>query len=168
MKNPMPMLALLLSSFSKAFLETRINPFLLFTWAIHFRFVQSSHLQKPNCNRFTLRSFPLFDSIDFFVIFDLFMLLLIGSGLAAAAMRVPPGTPPISGLTVTVAGLSLNPFEAMTTVTAKIVSQLTGDSDFASPEALVAFALGMTLFVITLGLNVLALYIVRKYREQYE
>lgn len=66
------------------------------------------------------------------------------------------------------ARLSLNPFEAMTTVTAKIVSQLTGDSDFASPEALVAFALGITLFVMTLGLNVMALYIVRKYREQYE
>lgn len=66
------------------------------------------------------------------------------------------------------ARLSLNPFEAMTTVTAKIVSQLTGDADFASPEALVAFALGMTLFVITLGLNVVALYIVRKYREQYD
>ena len=66
------------------------------------------------------------------------------------------------------ARLSLNPFEAMTTVTAKIVSQLTGDSDFASPEALVAFALGMSLFIITLGLNVFALYIVRKYREQYE
>ena len=66
------------------------------------------------------------------------------------------------------ARMSLNPFEAMTTVTAKIVSQLTGDSDFASPEALVAFALGMTLFIVTLCLNVLALYIVRKYREQYE
>ena len=66
------------------------------------------------------------------------------------------------------AKLSLNPFEAMTTVTAKIVSQLTGDSDFASPEALVAFALGTTLFVVTLGLNIFALYIVRKYREQYE
>ncbi|MAQ82507.1 MAG: phosphate ABC transporter permease subunit PstC [Maritimibacter sp.] len=66
------------------------------------------------------------------------------------------------------ARLSLNPFEAMTTVTAKIVSQLTGDADFSSPEALVAFSLGMTLFVITLALNVLALYIVRKYREQYE
>ena len=66
------------------------------------------------------------------------------------------------------ARLSLSPFEAMTTVTAKIVSQLTGDSDFASPEALVAFSLGMTLFVLTLGLNVLALYIVRKYREQYD
>ncbi|MGR3248407.1 phosphate ABC transporter permease subunit PstC [Pseudooceanicola nanhaiensis] len=66
------------------------------------------------------------------------------------------------------ARLSLNPFEAMTTVTAKIVSQLTGDADFASPEALVAFALGMTLFVITLCLNIFALWIVRKYREQYE
>ena len=66
------------------------------------------------------------------------------------------------------ARLSLNPFEAMTTVTVKIVSQLTGDTDFAAPETLVAFALGLTLFVITLGLNVLALYIVRRYREQYE
>ena len=66
------------------------------------------------------------------------------------------------------ARLSLNPFDAMTAVTAKIVSQLTGDSDFASPEVLVAFALGTTLFFLTLVLNVLALYIVRKYREQYE
>lgn len=63
---------------------------------------------------------------------------------------------------------SLNPFEAMTTITVKIVGQLTGDNDFASPETLVAFALGLTLFVMTLGLNVLALYIVRRYREQYE
>lgn len=66
------------------------------------------------------------------------------------------------------AKLSLNPFEAMTTMTVKIVGQLTGDTDFGSPETLVAFALGMTLFVITLGLNILALYVVRKYREQYE
>ncbi|WP_204114254.1 phosphate ABC transporter permease subunit PstC [Shimia biformata] len=66
------------------------------------------------------------------------------------------------------AKLSLNPLEAMTTITVKIVSQLTGDTEFASPETLVAFALGLSLFVVTLGLNVLALYIVRKYREQYE
>lgn len=66
------------------------------------------------------------------------------------------------------ARLGLNPFEAMTTITVKIVGQLTGDNDFASPEALVAFALGLTLFVITLALNIIALYIVRKYREQYE
>ncbi len=67
-----------------------------------------------------------------------------------------------------IAKFSGNPFEAMTTITTRIVSQLTGDTDFASPETLVAFALGLTLFVITLGLNIFALYIVRKYREQYE
>ena len=66
------------------------------------------------------------------------------------------------------AKMSMNPFEAMTTITVKIVSQLTGDNDFSSPETLVAFALGLTLFVITLGLNIVALVIVRKYREQYE
>ena len=66
------------------------------------------------------------------------------------------------------AQLSMNPFDAMTTVTAKIVSQLTGDGEFNSPETLVAFALGMTLFVITLALNIVALWIVRRYREQYE
>ncbi|MBA4492134.1 phosphate ABC transporter permease subunit PstC [Paracoccus sp. S1E-3] len=66
------------------------------------------------------------------------------------------------------ARISGNPFEAMTTITVKIVGQLTGDNDFASPETLVAFALGLTLFVITLALNIFALYIVRKYREQYE
>ncbi|MBE2277837.1 MAG: phosphate ABC transporter permease subunit PstC [Rhodobacteraceae bacterium] len=66
------------------------------------------------------------------------------------------------------AKLSLNPLEAMTTMTVKIVGQLTGDTDFAAPETLVAFALGMTLFAITLALNVLAVWIVRKYREQYE
>ncbi len=66
------------------------------------------------------------------------------------------------------ARLDLNPFQAMTTITVKIVSQLTGDTEFNSPETLVAFALGMSLFVITLALNILALIIVRKYREQYE
>lgn len=66
------------------------------------------------------------------------------------------------------AKLSLNPFEAITTITVKIASQLTGDTEFASPETLVAFALGLSLFVVTLGLNILALYIVRKFREQYE
>lgn len=64
--------------------------------------------------------------------------------------------------------LTANPFEAVSTMTVTIVNQLTGDTDFASPQSLVAFALGLTLFVITLCLNVLALAIVRKYREQYE
>ncbi|WP_345114888.1 phosphate ABC transporter permease subunit PstC [Bartonella jaculi] len=66
------------------------------------------------------------------------------------------------------ANLTLNPFEAMTTMTVKIVNQLTGDFEFNSPQTLVAFALGMTLFIVTLLMNILALYIVRKYREQYE
>ena len=66
------------------------------------------------------------------------------------------------------AKISGNPFEGMATITAKIVNQLTGDKEFESPETLVAFALGLTLFCITLLLNVLALQIVRKYREQYD
>lgn len=66
------------------------------------------------------------------------------------------------------ARLSPNPFEAMTTITVKIVNQLTGDLEFNSPQTLVAFALGLTLFVLTLLMNIYALYIVRKYREQYE
>lgn len=64
--------------------------------------------------------------------------------------------------------LHINPLEAVSTVTVTIVKQLTGDTDFASPQALVAFALDLTLFTITLCLNIVALYIVRKYREQYE
>ena len=66
------------------------------------------------------------------------------------------------------ANLTVNPLEPVTTITVKIVSQLTGDLEFNSPQTLVAFALGLTLFVITLALNVYALYIVRRYREQYE
>jgi phosphate transport system permease protein len=66
------------------------------------------------------------------------------------------------------ANLNINPFEAMTTITVKIVNQLTGDLEFNSPQTLVAFALGLTLFFITLAMNIFALYIVRKYREQYE
>lgn len=92
---------------------------------------------------------------------------IVGAILLAASRAI--GETMIVVLGAGAAGrLSLNPFDAMTTVTAKIVSQLTGDADFASPEALVAFALGFVLFIMTLCLNVFALYIVRKYREQYE
>ena len=66
------------------------------------------------------------------------------------------------------ARLTLSPFEAMTTITVKIVNQLTGDLEFNSPQTLVAFALGITLFFVTLVMNIAALAIVRKYREQYE
>lgn len=61
-----------------------------------------------------------------------------------------------------------NPLEPVSTITVSIVNQLTGDTDFAGPQSLVGFALGLTLFVMTLGLNVIALYIVRRFREQYE
>jgi phosphate transport system permease protein len=64
--------------------------------------------------------------------------------------------------------LRFNPFEAVSTVTVTIVNQLTGDTNFASPQSLVGFALGLTLFTMTLILNVVALAIVRRYREQYE
>ncbi len=66
------------------------------------------------------------------------------------------------------ANLTANPFEAVTTVTVQIVTLLTGDQEFDSPKTLSAFGLGLTLFVITLALNVIALRIVQKYREQYD
>jgi phosphate transport system permease protein len=66
------------------------------------------------------------------------------------------------------ANLSANPLEAVTTVTVQVVTLLTGDQEFDSPKTLAAFALGLTLFAVTLFLNVIALHIVRKYREQYE
>ena len=66
------------------------------------------------------------------------------------------------------ARLTVNPFEAVTTVTVQIVTLLTGDQEFDSPKTLAAFALGLMLFVTTLLINVYALHIVRKYREQYE
>lgn len=66
------------------------------------------------------------------------------------------------------ANLTGNPFEAVTTVTVQIVSLLTGDQEFDSAKTLAAFALGLVLFIITLALNVVALLIVRKYRERYE
>jgi len=66
------------------------------------------------------------------------------------------------------ANLTGNPFEAVTTVTVQIVALLTGDQEFDSPKTLAAFALGLVLFVITLILNVIALTVVRKYRERYD
>jgi phosphate transport system permease protein len=66
------------------------------------------------------------------------------------------------------ANLTLNPLQAVTTVTVQIVTLLVGDQEFDSPKTLAAFALGMLLFVVTLILNVIALYVVRKYREEYE
>lgn len=66
------------------------------------------------------------------------------------------------------ANLTVNPLQAVTTVTVQIVTLLVGDQEFDSPKTLAAFALGLLLFVVTLILNVIALYVVRKYREEYE
>jgi phosphate transport system permease protein len=66
------------------------------------------------------------------------------------------------------ANLTVNPLEAVTTVTVQIVTLLVGDQEFDSAKTLAAFALGLFLFVITLALNVIALKVVKKYREQYD
>lgn len=66
------------------------------------------------------------------------------------------------------ANLTANPLDSVTTVTVQIVTLLVGDQEFDSPKTLAAFALGLTLFVVTLALNFVALRIVKKYREQYD
>ncbi|MEC9367470.1 MAG: phosphate ABC transporter permease subunit PstC, partial [Pseudomonadota bacterium] len=67
-----------------------------------------------------------------------------------------------------IANLTANPLEPVTTVTVQIVTLLIGDTEFDNPKTLAAFALGLVLFLATLVLNIIALRIVRKYREQYE
>jgi phosphate transport system permease protein len=75
-------------------------------------------------------------------------------------------------IVVMAAGLSAkmtaNPFESVTTVTVQIATLLVGDQEFDSPKTLAAFALGLVLFVVTLILNMIALHVVNKYREQYD
>ena len=67
-----------------------------------------------------------------------------------------------------IASLTLNPLDSVTTVTVQIVTLLIGDTEFDNPKTLAAFALGSLLFLITLCINIFALRIVRKYREQYD
>lgn len=92
---------------------------------------------------------------------------IVGSILLAASRAIGE-----TMIVVMAAGLSANltanPLQAVTTVTVQIVTLLVGDQEFDSPKTLAAFALGMLLFVVTLVLNVIALYVVRKYREEYE
>jgi phosphate transport system permease protein len=66
------------------------------------------------------------------------------------------------------ANTTLNPFESVTTVTVNISALLTGEAEFDSPKTLAAFALGFVLFVVTLALNLVAIKVVQRYREQYE
>ena len=92
----------------------------------------------------------------------------IAGGMLLAASRVIGETMIVvmaAGLT---ANLTLNPLAAVTTVTVQIVTLLTGDQEFDSAKTLSAFALGLLLFLVTLLLNVMALRIVKKYREQYD
>jgi phosphate transport system permease protein len=65
------------------------------------------------------------------------------------------------------ANLTFNPLDVVTTVTVQIVTLLVGDQEFDSAKTLVAFALGLTLFVVTLVLNIIALVVVKRYREHY-
>ena len=67
-----------------------------------------------------------------------------------------------------IAKLTINPLDSVTTVTVQIVTLLIGDTSFDNPKTLAAFALGLMLFILTLGINILALRIVRKYREIYD
>jgi len=66
------------------------------------------------------------------------------------------------------ANLSANPFDRMTTVTYQIAALLTGEGSFDHPTTLAAFALGLVLFLVTLALNIIALRVVKRFREAYE
>jgi phosphate transport system permease protein len=66
------------------------------------------------------------------------------------------------------ANLTFNPLEAVTTFTVQIKTILVGDQEFDSAKTLSAFALGFVLFFFTLTLNVIAMQIVKRYREQYD
>jgi phosphate transport system permease protein len=92
---------------------------------------------------------------------------IVGSVLLAASRAIGETMIVVMAAGLT-ARLTANPFEAVTTVTVQIVTLLVGDQEFDSPKTLAAFALGLALFVITLGLNVIALRVVQKYREKYD
>ncbi|GAA6138878.1 phosphate ABC transporter permease subunit PstC [Arenicella sp. 4NH20-0111] len=92
----------------------------------------------------------------------------IVGGILLAASRAIGETMIVVMAAGLAANLTVNPLEAVTTVTVQIVTLLVGDQEFDSAKTLAAFALGLFLFVITLALNVIALRVVKKYREQYD
>ncbi len=92
---------------------------------------------------------------------------IVGSVLLAASRAIGETMIVVMAAGLT-ANLTANPLQAVTTVTVQIVTLLVGDQEFDSPKTLAAFALGLVLFLITLVLNVIALSVVRKYREQYD
>ena len=92
---------------------------------------------------------------------------VVGGGLLAVSRAV--GETMIVVMAASgVATLTANPFASATTVTRQIVDLLTGEAEFDSAKTLSAFALGLTLFLVTLLLNVVALTVVKRYREAYE
>jgi phosphate transport system permease protein len=64
--------------------------------------------------------------------------------------------------------LTFNPLRSLETMTAYIVGVMGGEAAYGSPEYLSLFAVGMALFLITLTLNVLSNFILRRYREAYQ
>ncbi|MZR63010.1 phosphate ABC transporter permease subunit PstC [Alcanivorax sp. DP30] len=92
----------------------------------------------------------------------------IMGGILLAASRAIGETMIVVMAAGLAANMTVNPLEAVTTVTVQIVTLLTGDQEFDSAKTLAAFALGLMLFITTLLLNVVALHIVKKYREQYD
>ncbi len=92
----------------------------------------------------------------------------IVGGILLAASRAIGETMIVVMAAGLAANLTINPLEAVTTVTVQIVTLLVGDQEFDSAKTLAAFALGLFLFVITLCLNVIALKVVKRYREQYD
>ncbi|WP_323750597.1 phosphate ABC transporter permease subunit PstC [Marinobacter sp.] len=92
----------------------------------------------------------------------------IMGGILLAASRAVGETMIVVMAAGLAANLTANPLDSVTTVTVQIVTLLTGDQEFDSAKTLAAFALGMMLFILTLALNMIALKVVRKYREQYD
>jgi len=64
--------------------------------------------------------------------------------------------------------LTWNPTESIQTMTAYIVQVSLGDTPAGSIEYRTIFAVGMTLFVTTLTMNILAQWVLARYREDYE
>ena len=92
----------------------------------------------------------------------------IAGGVLLAVSRAVGETMIVVMAAGLIATLTINPLDSVTTVTVQIVTLLIGDTSFDNPKTLAAFALGLMLFLVTLGINVLALALVRKYRETYD
>ena len=66
------------------------------------------------------------------------------------------------------AKLTVNPLDSVSTFTAQIVALLVGDQEFDGPKTLSAFALALTLFILTLFLNLLSIIAIKRHSKSYE